>query len=92
VARFGGEEFVIVPNHDDHRSALAKAESLRNSIQRSKPCGLDLTASFGVTSLLSPDDEFLDLFSRADKAVFVAKACARVHSLFWPGSLGSVAK
>jgi len=75
ACRFGGEEFVLVLPHCDITGAKAKAEALRASIENTKPAGLTVTASIGVSCLLlgTPDDNLASIFSRADAGTFQAK-------------------
>lgn len=76
VARFGGEEFVMLLSNCNLEDAAHKAESMRAIIEDSKPEGLVVTASIGVAQLL--DNENIDtLFDRADKAVYEAKETGR---------------
>lgn len=76
VARFGGEEFVMLLTNCETDSAIHKAEKLRASIEASKPEGLTVTSSIGIATL-SPNDTFDLLFNNADKAVYEAKATGR---------------
>lgn len=74
VARFGGEEFVIILTHCDKENAIKKMDTLRETLAALKPANLDVTASFGVTSLAFDNESgFAELFSAADKAVYRAK-------------------
>jgi len=78
VARFGGEEFVILLNHCDQEYAALKAESLRADIEALKPHDLRITSSIGITTLTDdPDESFEALFSRADQGVYTAKDSGR---------------
>ena len=83
VARFGGEEFVMLLSHCDIDFAFTKAESVRKAIEKSKPNDLTITASIGVAAF-SKDDDFESLFDKADKAVYQAKDSGRnkavIHS------------
>lgn len=76
VARFGGEEFVMLLSHCDDLAANVLAEEIRQKIEESEPCGLTITASIGV-AILEKDDDFSRLFDKADKAVYRAKETGR---------------
>lgn len=84
VARFGGEEFVIVLPGIDTQSALRMAESLRNAVSAHNvlvdgdgAC-VTVTVSIGVATL---DDvrgaSFEELVNTADKALYRAKQAGR---------------
>jgi len=78
VARFGGEEFVVIYSHCDKDNALNKAELLRKTIEEQNPDGITVTASIGVTHL--PDNKHCDfnkLFEAADSAAYKAKQNGR---------------
>lgn len=72
LARWGGEEFVLLYPNTTQLGALAAAEILRQKIALTPtPWGSPITASFGVATLVSSD---LDtLFKAADEALYRAK-------------------
>ena len=76
VARFGGEEFVMLLTHCNLNNAAVKGESLRKKIEKSKPGGLTVTTSIGAAEL-SANDDFDSLFHEADTAVYEAKEAGR---------------
>ena len=76
VARFGGEEFVMLFSHCDIDFALTKAENIRMSIEEATPNDLIITASIGAAAFAEGDD-FESLFDKADKAVYEAKETGR---------------
>jgi len=85
VARFGGEEFVILLSHCDAEHAVTKLNSLREKIEALKPDNIPVTASIGVTSI--PDNtqtDFSALFHFADEAVYQAKSSGRNMVIFNP--------
>ncbi len=74
VARFGGEEVVVLMDHCSAKEACSKAEELRQSLEQLKPAGLRVTASIGVSSLEAGQTAaFEALFTAADEAVYRAK-------------------
>ena len=78
VARFGGEEFVILLSNCNERNAGIKAERLRKSIEARQPAGYNITASFGVSEYIKGvTQDFTDLFQAADRAVYQAKETGR---------------
>ncbi|MFG6489916.1 GGDEF domain-containing protein [Roseateles sp. BYS78W] len=73
VARWGGEEFVIVMPQTPAEEAVAVAERLRAVLQRTPwPAGLAVTASWGVAE--APNEAGLEAAMReADQAMYRAK-------------------
>jgi len=63
VARFGGEEFIMILSNCDLDNAIKKAESIRQAIEESNPEGLTVTSSIGAAEL-ADDDKFETLFDR----------------------------
>jgi diguanylate cyclase (GGDEF)-like protein/PAS domain S-box-containing protein len=77
VARWGGEEFIIILPDTQREEAVAIAETLRRTIaQKHFTRGISLTCSLGVTGY-RPDDTVDTLFTRIDKALYRAKALER---------------
>ena len=76
VARFGGEEFIMILSNCNLENALQKAESIRKAIENCNPEGLTVTSSIGAAQL-EDDDKFETLFDKADKAVYEAKETGR---------------
>ncbi|WP_139209241.1 sensor domain-containing protein [Aquisalimonas asiatica] len=86
VARFGGDEFVIVINNLEQAADLAavQAESVGHDILATLNAPYQLgdhwrhiTPSIGITLLGDPDDTVNDLLKRADFAMYQAKAAGR---------------
>ncbi|HED35202.1 MAG TPA: diguanylate cyclase [Gammaproteobacteria bacterium] len=77
VARFGGEEFVILMDQCDIDWAGKKAGKLRERIEVARPNDLVVTASIGVAQLGGEGDSFDELLKRADAAVYRAKEQGR---------------
>lgn len=83
--RYGGEEFVVLLPETDSKGVLNLAERIRRNIQ-DLDCScegnhVNMTASLGIATL-NADDSEESFFSRADKALYRAKAegrnCTRV--------------
>ena len=71
--RIGGEEIVLtLPNHD-LSEALATAERCRVALESSACAGLQITASFGVSSFPKLANSAEQLVSTADTAMYDAK-------------------
>jgi len=80
IARFGGEEFIMLLPHTNKHSALKVSEKLRSLIEEShleihgKP--LPITVSCGITQFLK-GDMHESAFERADQALYRAKEQGR---------------
>lgn len=72
AARWGGEEFLLLLPDCTHAQAMSLAERLRQAITEGAP----ITASFGVAEQ-TPDDTPERWVSRADRALYEAKARGR---------------
>jgi diguanylate cyclase len=78
VARFGGEEFLVLLPDTDTSQALCVAEKLRAAIAALElPLIGRITASFGVASLTEPETSASELIRRADIALYAAKGAGR---------------
>jgi len=77
LARWGGEEFVIILPDTDKEQAFSLAEKLRSIIQKNSfEQNISLTCSFGVTTF-HEDDTKDSIFARMDKALYQAKELGR---------------
>jgi diguanylate cyclase len=83
VARFGGEEFIVILPNTHSEQAFKIAEALRMVFEKTKlqrkeePKDLGkLTVSIGI-AILQKDDNFDSIFERADKALYLAKEKGR---------------
>lgn len=75
VARWGGEEFLVLLPQTDEMGAKNVAEKIRTAIEEyeSEIIPRQITASFGVTRLKKDDDE-ISILRKADEALYKAKA------------------
>lgn len=81
-ARWGGEEFVILLPTRNHDAVIAKAESLRKTIETHYFQAVEsITCSFGV-SISQNQKPFEQLFEEADKALYQAKDQGRNQVCF----------
>lgn len=81
VARFGGEEFVLVCEETDTEGAYALAERIRTELAATtfatEMGPLKVTCSLGVAEFPRDGENRGDLFSRADEALYEAKRGGR---------------
>jgi len=77
VARWGGEEFMVLMPQSDRQAARDAAEKLRQAIagHHFNQAG-KLTASFGVVAF-EPQDDLNSLLKRVDDALYLAKEHGR---------------
>ena len=76
VARWGGEEFVVVLPETDLPGAQRFAERLRRTIESHEVGEMSTSASCGVATML-PEDSAEELLGAADRALYQAKANGR---------------
>ncbi len=80
VARYGGEEFVMLLVGSDEADALSVAQEIRKRVETcefttmGKP--VEITVSCGITQFKG-QDTYLDVFERADQALYQAKRKGR---------------
>ncbi|CAM3366579.1 GGDEF domain-containing protein [Asticcacaulis taihuensis] len=84
VARWGGEEFVVVCAGIDRRGAQRVSEKIRECIESFDfGEGGRITASFGIHWSNAPETELSQMVALADIALYAAKAggrnCVRLH-------------
>lgn len=82
IARFGGEEFVVLMPETDQQSALNAASRLREIVENTtfnidETKKLKLTISIGIASLHPEGDTPDALLKRADEALYSAKHSGR---------------
>ena len=81
IARFGGEEFVLLLSDANANEISTQLDLLRNTIKsipfRFKGEQVTITISIGATQFKTGDNEATDAFERADKALYDAKSSGR---------------
>jgi diguanylate cyclase (GGDEF)-like protein len=81
VGRYGGEEFLLILPNCEMESALIRGEQLRAAVQsahiRDGETLVQVTASFGVASVLPSHDDADAVIRAVDTALYQAKGCGR---------------
>jgi diguanylate cyclase (GGDEF)-like protein len=83
VARFGGEEFIVVMPRCTRSECRRRMEGLRHKIENLRPAGFAISASIGVAG--NEHDAkmaFNDLVLEADMAMYRAKDSGRNRVVF----------
>lgn len=97
VARFGGEEFVVICEETDERGALQLAERVREELERTafvvgeNGTTLQVTCSLGVAVYPAGGATWDQLFRAADTALYASKQRGRnqttLHGTAGPASI-----
>jgi diguanylate cyclase (GGDEF)-like protein len=82
VARFGGEEFVVLLRETDLDNATMLADRIRcrigdSLIDSRGHTGVNVTASIGLAMAQRDDRDISDVIERADRALYIAKTTGR---------------
>jgi diguanylate cyclase (GGDEF)-like protein len=78
LARFGGEEFVVLLPDTDMTLAVTVAQRIQAALRIGCETGLPVcTASIGIAAQTSPQQQLDDLLDAADRALYRAKANGR---------------
>ena len=75
VARYGGDEFIILMNHVSKETATAVAQRIRKNFEKSSYQNVPCTVSVGVCCIIN-DYQAIDIYeaiSIADKFMYIAK-------------------
>ncbi|MDP3304915.1 MAG: GGDEF domain-containing protein [Erysipelotrichaceae bacterium] len=89
IARWGGEEFIIMLHNTPAQDGVHVAERIRYSIENNKFLidghEIGITASFGISELLYYEiDWLITAYQKADKALYMAKNNGRNQCVFEP--------
>jgi diguanylate cyclase (GGDEF)-like protein len=77
VYRLGGEEFLVVLPGVDIAGGEEVAERLRAAVEQTKPAGVPITISLGVSAGRGEQVDYDTLFKAADMALYSAKRSGR---------------
>ncbi|QCF27485.1 sensor domain-containing diguanylate cyclase [Hydrocarboniclastica marina] len=93
VARFGGEEFVVLLPGADHAEAYGCAERIRKAVEAHTLEGdggvpIRVTVSLGLTEVNGVAESLENAVHRADKALYEAKTSGRNRVCFSGGAGG----
>ena len=90
VARFGGEEFILLLSKTDKQLSLTVAEKLRTCIEKEYFAGAEesqpgqrLTISIGISHFPGDSTDVYDLMNLADNALYEAKKQGRNKCVGW---------
>jgi two-component system cell cycle response regulator len=87
VARFGGEEFVVICEETDQKGAMLLAERVRKEVEAQSfatPDGpLKGTWSVGIATFPEAGRDWEALFKSADAALYTSKKSGRNRSTAW---------
>lgn len=83
VARFGGEEFILVLPDADDKNALRVAEIIRSDIESSEINGVNITVSIGISINKSDKNKIDALIKEADSALYEAKDKGRNRAILY---------
>jgi diguanylate cyclase (GGDEF)-like protein len=92
VARFGGEEFVMIIDQSDRNTAKESVDRIRGEIEAmtfktSEGLEVKSTMSFGIAEYPLQARDITELISMADKALYAAKKNGRNRvELYWAES------
>ncbi len=75
--RLGGEEFLIVLPGVSHVEGQEIAERLRMAVEQSRPTGIPVTISLGLSAASGTQVVYETLFKAADEALYEAKRAGR---------------
>ncbi len=87
VARFGGEEFVVLCEQTDEAGAMLLAERIREELERTTfhadKGTFRVTCSLGVATFPDAGRDWDALFKAADEALYASKRGGRNRSTAW---------
>lgn len=95
VARFGGEEFVVVCEQTDEKGAMLLAERIREELSKTtfhtEKGPLTVTCSLGVATFPEAAVDWDSLFKASDDALYISKRSGRNRVTAYVPPRGAVA-
>lgn len=88
TVRYGGEEFCLVLPDSTPEQAMKMAETIRIKVEMSRFDDVEVTCSFGVTSIQFEAKSPTELIEQADIALYKSKANGRNQVTLWDNTLG----
>jgi diguanylate cyclase (GGDEF)-like protein len=90
VARFGGEEFVVLCEQTDEAGAMLLGDRIREELKkttfRAQAAELSVTCSIGVATFPGAGRDWESVFKAADEALYASKRTGRNRCTAWrPG-------
>jgi diguanylate cyclase (GGDEF)-like protein len=89
VARFGGEEFVVLCEQTDEKGAMLLGDRIREELGktsfRTTKGPLTVTCSIGISTFPEAGRDWESLFKAADEALYVSKRSGRDRCTAWHG-------
>ena len=89
IARFGGEEFVVIMPQTVKSEALQVTERIRKTIKEQLPCSWrifpqdSITVSIGIATYPSSGNDRKELIRNADRALYRAKMEGKDRTVLW---------
>jgi two-component system cell cycle response regulator len=87
VARFGGEEFLLLCEQTDEKGAMLLGERIRDDLAktafRTSHGSISVTCSLGMATFPEAGKEWDPLFRAADEALYVSKRSGRNRCTAW---------
>jgi len=87
VARFGGEEFVVLCEQTDEKGAMLLSDRIREELGktlfRTAKGAISVTCSIGVSTFPEAGRDWESLFKAADEALYVSKRSGRNRCTAW---------
>ncbi len=84
VYRLGGEEFLVVLPGASLEKGVEVAERLRGAVEQTRPAGIRVTISLGVSAASGQRVSYDELFKAADTALYEAKRAGRNRAVAAP--------